>query len=57
MTERPRLLFRLAPGLWPTPIAAAEYQETRDKASAMLRALEMAQTGGGPSSTDGIRGR
>ena len=36
---------------------AAEYQETRDKASAMLRALEMAQTGGGPSSTGGIGGR
>ena len=29
---------------------AAEYQETRDKASAMLRALEMAQSGQGPRS-------
>jgi len=27
---------------------AAEYQETRDKASAMIRALEMAETGHGP---------
>ena len=30
---------------------AAEYQETRDKASALLRALEMAQEGRGPSAT------
>ena len=29
---------------------AAEYQETRDKASALLRALEMAQSGQGPRS-------
>ena len=37
---------------------AAEYQETRDKASALLRALEMAQAGRGPSATgQGARSR
>ena len=48
LMEKGKAYVQAGAGIVADSVPASEYQETRDKASALLRALELAQGGGGP---------